>query len=451
MVMDTKITQLNPVEYELEITAPAEDLAPEFNKALKEQQSRTTMKGFRPGKVPLGLVKKMYGKAIAYTLADQRVQEAYTSAVLEAGEHDVLGQPIITALDYEPDGDLRAVIKFGVRPDVELQDLSGESISRLVHEVTDEEIDKEIDQLRRDRADLMPIEEEPAAENDLVVFDLQEIDPATQTPIIGKRDENQSLFLDDERIEENALLKALREALVGKRVGETVRFQFEHDKEHAGHAGAHAHHFMADIKEVKRRDLPDLDDEFVEEVTNGDFDTVDAFRGEIRRQLEGMWTRRSRELLEGRIVERMLALHDVQVPESVVNVYLDSFIEDVKQRNEGEWPDSISEADFRASNREEAERQARWMLLRDRIIEEESLEVADADYDAFFEEEAGTDGRITAAQMKGFYRQMPRLMNQLEQRLLSRKVYDVLIDRFDVVDKDMDAMEKEMEGEKAGE
>ncbi len=139
--MQTTIKQVGPVEYELDITATAEDLAPEFKKALRAQRTRTHLKGFRPGKVPLSLVKKMYGKTLAYGIADKSVQETYEDVVLNSDEHDVLGQPKITELEYEMDGDLHAVIHFGVRPEIVLQDLAGETVDTLVYEVTDEEVE----------------------------------------------------------------------------------------------------------------------------------------------------------------------------------------------------------------------------------------------------------------------------------------------------------------------
>ena len=213
--MQTTIKQIGPVEYELDITATAEDLAPEFKKALREQRARIHLKGFRPGKVPLSLVKKMYGKDLAHGVVDKSVQETYEDLVLNSDEHDVLGQPKITDLEYEMDGDLHAVIHFGVRPEIALQDLSGETVDTLIHAVTDDEVEEEIERLLEDKADFAPVEDEPIAEADLVVYDLQEVDQATRMPLLGKRDEDQTIYLDDPSVDESLLMSALREVLLG--------------------------------------------------------------------------------------------------------------------------------------------------------------------------------------------------------------------------------------------
>src|SRR5690606_41258667 len=106
--METNIKKVSDVEYELEITATADDLADDFRAALLRQRGQTEMRGFRPGKVPLGLVKRMHGRAIAYGIAEQKVQELYEKEVLKQDQIEVLQQPTDTDLDYEKAADHQA-------------------------------------------------------------------------------------------------------------------------------------------------------------------------------------------------------------------------------------------------------------------------------------------------------------------------------------------------------
>ena len=448
--MQTTINQLGPVTYALEIKATAEDLAADLNKALREQRGRTHMKGFRPGKVPLSLVKRMYGKPIAFEMVDKLVQEAYEDIVLGSDEHDVLGQPMVTTLDYEMDGDLHAVIEFGVRPEIILEDLSGETIDTMVHTVTDEEVEEEIERLLEGQADLIPLDDEPIEDGDLVVFDVQEVDAATRTPLIGKRDEDQELFLDDPRLADNLMLSALKTALLGAKVGDTVHYHFEHDQAHGGlvESVEHAHFFEATVKEVKRRDVPELDDDFVQEYTDDRLETAEAFREEVEKQIKDSWERRRQDFLEENIVTRMQELHPVDVPESVIDVYVESYVEDIKRRNQGQLPPNFSVEAFKEVNRPDAEKQARWMLIRDKLIADEELEVTDEDIDAFFEKEAGKDDNLTDEQLRQFYEQVG-LMDSIKERLLSRKVMDFLSGQFDLVEKDSETVERELEERRA--
>ena len=184
--MQTNITQNSSVEYDLDIQADHASLEDRINAQLKKIRPSVQKDGFRPGKVPMGMVKKLHGRAVAYEVVDELIQEVYKAEVLNSPDHDVLGSPTVTTLEYEPDGDLHAVVQFGVRPKVELSSLTGETISRLSHEVTDDEIEQELDKLRSQGATYESLDT-PAGDDDFLRVDLQQLDPETDTAIIGSR------------------------------------------------------------------------------------------------------------------------------------------------------------------------------------------------------------------------------------------------------------------------
>lgn len=450
--MDVSISKATPVEHELEIHATADDLEPKLREALKNQRSEMDVQGFRKGKVPLGLVKKMHGDAIGYKVAEDYVQEIFEQEVEDNDEIDPIGQPTLTELDYELDGDLHAVIRFGVRPEVEIQDLSSVELPMLEPEVTEEDVDDEIERLRTQNADLLPLEDEPAEEEDYVNIDLQRIDPSTDTPIIGDKDEDLTFFLDDDRLKEE-----LRDALVGKKAGDTFRVELPQEAPH-DHAHDHSHEgghdeedrlYEVTVNDVKRRDLPPFDEAFVRRVSKEEleeeFEDPDAFRAELRERLEEGWKNQAREMAQNEVIDKMLELHPVPVPESVIEGYLDSFVNQVRQENDGELPEDFDEEHFRQRNRRDAEKQGRWMLIRDQIIENEDLEVSDEEIQEFFAEQADNDDEVTLQQIEQFYRSMPRMMDRVKQQILSDKVYDLLLDRFDVQPKNREEFEEEMQ------
>ncbi len=447
--MDTTLSKASPVEYELDIHATAEDLKPKLKKALKAQRKNMDVQGFRKGKAPLGLVKKMHGEAIGYRVAEQFVQEVFEEEVEENDDIEPLGQPELVDLSYELDENLQATIRFGVRPQVELQDLSSVEIPMLDPEVTEEDVEEEIERLRTEEADLLPLEDEPAGDTDYVNVDLQRIDPQTDTPIIGDKDEDLTFFLDDERLKEE-----LREALLGKKAGDTFRVKLPQEQpahEHEGPGHQHEHGeggedrlYEVTVNDVKRRDLPPLGEEFVRRASEGEFHDLDAFRQDIRERLQDAWDERAREMVQGEVIDKMLELHPVPVPESVIEGYLDSFVEQVKEENDGELPEDFDEKHFRQRNRRDAEKQGRWMLIRDTIIEEEDLEVSDEQIQEFFAEQAEGEDEVSAQQIKQFYRTMPEMMEKVEQQILSDKVYDLLLDRLDVQPKSREEFEEEM-------
>jgi trigger factor len=444
-IMQTNIRQLNPAEYELEIEAPAGAFSEEIDRALRLQRQKTQMKGFRPGKVPLQLVRKMYGEAIAFGIVEKKVQETYESTVSDNDEYDVLGRPLLTELEFSLDAPLKAIVRFGVRPEIELADVSAEEISRLKMEVDEETIDRQVHRLRTRHAELVPMEEgEGLGEEDQAKIDLQPIDDASGTPIIGAREEDVTFFLDDEKLKDD-----LREAMLGRKEGETFRVELEHEEEHGDHTHTHRHTYEVTVKEARHRRLPELDEEFIKRMSNDMASTEDELRDYFRREIEIGWQKQAQELVDSQIVERMLALHEFDVPTSVVEMYLDSFIEDVKQRNENKLPESFDEASFREENREEAFSQAKWMLIRDRVIDEAGIALTEEDRERELVQNAAQMG-VGVELLQQYYQAMPQLNEQFEQRALSRKVFDHLTTKFTVVDRTSDEFRKMREDENAG-
>lgn len=439
--MNTTVNQTSPVEYELEITAEASDLETDIKNAIRQQRAQTQLKGFRPGKVPLNLVKKLHGKALAYGIAEKKVQETFQEEILTSDEYDVIGQPQLTELDYELDGDLRAVIQFGVRPEVELKDLSDEQIARLEREITDADVDEQLERIRADHADLVPVEDGEITDEFQVILDLQRVDEKSNTPIIGEKEEDVTFFMDDERLHDE-----LRDGLLGRKTGDS----FLVDLPHGEGDHVHTHRYRVTIKDTKRRELPELDDAFVGEVSKDQFVSVEELRQDLRKNLEEAWQQRSQELLDGRIVEKMLELHSLSVPQSAVELFLDSFIEDMKRQNEDKLPENFDATAFREANRGEAEKQAKWMLIRDAFIEREGLEVSDEDLEDYFETAAAQNEQLSPAILRQYYESM-NMLDRIEQQVLSRKAFDALTEQFDVVGKDVDAFEEEMASREADE
>jgi len=430
--MQTEIRNINDVELEFELNVPAGDLAHEINEAIRRQRVRTTMKGFRPGKVPTTMVKKMYGKALAYGVAEDRVQSAFRTEVLEGDtKYDVLGQPTITELDYEYEGDLRAVVSFGIRPTVELGDVSKVKISKLVHEISDEDVDKEIENLLAQHADLTP-DEGPAKKDSYVVVDMQRLDGKKGDPIEGEKQENVPFLLSDEN-----LMPELRKAVTGMKIDATKEVKLPGPKDEDDR------YYAVTLKEVKIRELPELDDDMVKKVTNEQVETADELKTQIREQLVQGWEQRSREYFQSDAIEKLIDLHEFDVPNSVIEMYLDAYINDIKSQNNNELPEGFDEKGYRERRRNDAENQARWMFIRDAILAEQNLEVTDEDRDEHFDKMAAQGG-FTGDMMKSYYQSMPQLMDQMDQGILSSKVFGWLEGQMKVTEKDKDAYEKEM-------
>ena len=440
--MDVTINERSPVDFELDIRATHDELEPRLNEALREQRKKMNLKGFRPGRVPMSLAKKMYGEAIAAQVAEEVIGEAYRDEIADDESRNVLGQPRLVELDYAYGGDLHAVVRFGVKPAFDIADLSGTTVNRLVRPITDEDIDEEITRRLRKDAVLSPTDE-PVTGDDVAVIDLQRVDRQSDTPIIGERQEGQEVELDDER-----LRAELRDALIGKKAGASFKVDLPH--QHGPDEGHdhddHVDRFLVTVQDVKQRELPELDEAFVKEQTAGQVETVDAFRDMIRGEMTQAWERMSREMMQEEIVRELLDAHDFPVPETLVETVLDGMEEEVAKQSDGELPEGFDRDGFRAANRENAEAQVRWMLLKDVVMEQEEIEIKEEDFEAEFERMA-ENGPFDAAMVKQFVAQQPQLLEGIQQRVLNNRLFDALTARFEVVEKTQDEIEAEMTAE----
>ncbi len=444
--MDVTINERSPVDFELDIRATNEELEPRLNEALNAQRKKMNLKGFRPGKVPVSIAKKMYGEAIAAQVAEEVIGEAYRDEVAGDESREVLGQPRLVSLDYEMGSDLHAVVRFGVRPTVEVADLSAVQVRKLVRDISDEDIEEEVQRRLRRQATLTPTED-AATEDDVVVIDLQRVDKASDTPIVGERQEGQEVELDDER-----LRSELKDALVGKKAGDTftVDLPHQHGPDEGHDHDDHVDRFLVTVQDVKQRELPAFDEDFVKEQSAGQVETVDAFRDMIRGEMKQAWERMSGEMMQEEIVRALLEKHDFPVPETLVETVLDGMEEEIAKKNEGQLPAGFDRGGFRGANRENAESQVRWMLLKDEVMEQENLELTEEDFEAEFERMA-ENGPFDAATVKQFVAQQPQLLEGIQQRIINDKLFDALMQRFDVVETTQEEMEAARAAEEAEE
>ncbi len=441
----TTIRPVTDVDYALDVFMPAAALEPLITEALKKQRGQMNLKGFRPGKVPLSIVRKMVGPQLAVDIAEQAIGDAFREAVAEPAELDVIGQPRLAELDFDPttDGaDLRAVVMFGVRPEITLADLDGVPVTRLVKAFTDEDVEADV-QRRRD----MAATEEDAPEGTALASEHTAVVDITPVDADGERtggtQSGARLILNNPDLRPEMLA-----ALEGKTIGETVRVELPHlhgDDEETDHED-HTDRYDVTVAEVKLRIVPELDDEFVREQTQGKAGTVEELRTEVREELERSWTQRSQQALEAKMVDQFVSAHsEIQVPEVLVEGALDAMLSEAQQRNNGQLPPTFEVDAFREQNRERAENQVRWLLVKDALVREEGIEIGDDALDAEFERLAGQSG--DAEMVRQYLKSQPQMMDQMADHLLNQQVFAALERRFTVVDKTREDLEREREGQ----
>ena len=451
--METTVTPINDVDYKLDIRVPSDEVEPRMMAVLKQQRKGMNLKGFRPGKVPIAHVRKMVGPQVAVQVTEEIIGEAFRDAISENDQYDVLGQPRLSELDYDftKGGDLKAEVKFAVRPQFELVDVTGMEVTKFVREFADEDIDADIERRREAGATLEPAEEgATAGEKDVVTIDIQPVDEEGETT--GPKQSDTEIILADPN-----LRAELKEALLGSSVGDSKRVDFPHEHgsdeehDHEGHdhkpaaaeAGDQVDRYMIEVKMISHRILPEVDAEFIKAQTNGESEELDDLKAQIRDQQEASWEQRSRQALEGKMVEQLVEAHTFAVPETLVDATIDVMLNEIAQRSDGKLPVGFDVEHYRTEQRQQAERQVRWLLVKQRFVDEEGLEITNEDLEAEFEKIAGDD--VSQDMVKQYFMEQEGLIEQMSDNLLNQRIFALLEERFEIVEKTREDLERERE------
>jgi trigger factor len=416
--VEVTVNELSEVSREIEILASAQELQSHFEKAYVEYRPKLELKGFRKGKVPLDMVKKLYGEMIEQESLQDIATEFYRLAVKEK-ELKPIGEPALVDLDYKRGEQAKFKIRYDVRPKIELKDYKNIEIQKVIHTITAEEIEKEILRLRRANASFEPVQ---IAENDehIVTCNVQDVDE-TNMPLVGRKTENVRFYLADETLDQ-PFKDALKNGEVG---GEySVKFVQQH--------GDHSHdvHSKLTVKKVEKVVLPELDDAFVAKLTKEKITSVADFMKDLREDVEAYWKSKTDRQVVNSITAEIIRRHEFQVPESLVRSVLEGLVEEVKKENpKKELPHDFDLEKFFGENRAYAIYQSKWALIREEIIKAEHLEVSDAELEALAALEAEKI-KIDKERLLQYYKSS----DQVKDRMLSDKLMRLLVDSTKIVE-----------------
>jgi trigger factor len=429
--LEVLINSKNDVSHEIEIIVSNDELQPHFEKAYREEAKKINLPGFRPGKVPLQMVKKRFGKEIEYSVIEKLSNDFFRDA-LEERDIKPVGQPVLHDLDYNPGDALTIKVSYETEPDVVAKDYLGVQLERLSHEVTDEEVEDEMQRLLKSRRTLEEVDRADD-ENFLVTVDIQMLDDDGNA-VPGQRNENMKVELDDEYMNRDLVAE-----LLNMSVGEEKDVELTHAH------GDHEHTERAHVKvtRVERVTLPELNDEFVKDFSQGQAETVKDLRKMLHERIEEVWENRYKQQLDNDLVGEIVKRNAFDVPDSIIESILDDYVKAVQEQQPNKkFPADFKLEEYRKSRRQEALFTAQWMYLRDSIIEQEGIKLEDSDV----EEKAAKDSEamgIEKERLIEFYRSAP----QYTQTMLVEKLIAHLYAHAEIKDiDDNDLTRTGMEG-----
>ena len=379
--MSLQVEKLEKNMAKLTIEASAEDLEKSIEKAYQKQKSQISIPGFRKGKVPRQMVEKMYGKEVFYEdAANELIPDAYDKALAEC-EEDIVSSPKIEVTQIESGKPFVFTATVALKPEVKLGKYKGVKIDKIDTAVTDEEVDAEINRERENNARNVTVEDRPVKDGDITTLDFEGF--VDGVAFEGGKGENYPLTIGS-----GAFIPGFEEQLVGAEIGKEVEVKvtFPEDYQAADLKGKDAV-FKCTIKEIKEKELPELDDEFASEVS--EFDTLAEYREDVKKNLTEKKEKDAKNAKEEAAVKAAVEDSEMEIPEAMLETQQRQIVDEFAQRITMQGLSMEQYFQFTGTTYEQmveqvkpqAEERIKSRLVLEAVAKAEKIEATEEDYE----------------------------------------------------------------------
>ena len=352
-----------------------------LQKAYLKNRGKYSLPGFRKGKVPRKILEMNYGEDLFYEDAINLIlPEEYDLAITELGLEPV-DTPEVDVDEIEKDKPVMIKFQVDVKPEIKLGDYKNIELEKVEYNVTDEIIDNELKRVQDTNGRLVDAADREVQDGDHLKIDFEGSVDGVLFP--GGSAEGQNL-----EIGSNTFIPGFEEQLIGKKIGEEVEVKvtFPEDYQEESLMGKEAS-FKVTIHEIKEKELPELDDEFAKDVS--EFDTLEEYKASIKENLEENFKRREKIELENRVIDEVVSMSELDVPEAIINSQLETEVGEFDHQLRSQGIELEQYLSMTGSTMEEIKEQLRPMALKratadlvlEAIAKEENIEVTEEDID----------------------------------------------------------------------
>ncbi len=366
----------------LTIEVPAEELEKAIEQAYHKNKGKITIPGFRKGKAPRQVIERMYGKGVFYEdAANEIIPNAYEKAVEECGE-EIVSSPRIDVTQLESGKPFIFTAEVALKPSVALGEYKGVQVPKADLEVTEEEIDAEINKERENSARTITVEDRPVQDGDMTVIDFEGF--VDGVPFEGGKGENYPLTIGS-----GTFIPGFEEALIGAQIGvETdVHVTFPEDYQAKELAGKPAV-FKCTVHEIKVKELPELDDEFASEVSV--FETLAEYRDDVKKKIADRKEQEAKQAKEDAVVDAIIANAQMEIPDAMVETQQRQIMDDFANRIETQGLSMEQYLQFTGMTQErlleelkpQAMRRIQSRLVMEAVVAAEQITASEEEYEA---------------------------------------------------------------------
>lgn len=432
--MKTELIDVSSTRKEIKIEIEPEQIRSAFDRISQQYSKAATIPGFRPGHAPTSVVRTRYKSEIRTEVLRELLPEAVTNALVEHSLNPI-GEPDVQldnteALERLGDEPLTLKVAVEVLPEVTLNEYKGLEATRRTRPITDADVDEVIENWRDSTASMEPVEDRASELGDTVTIN-------ARGRFIDDAPDAEEIKVDDVEVVLGGpgVQKEFTDTLTGVRPDETKTFLVDYpaDFTSPGLAGKKVE-YTADVTAVRKKVLPDLDDEWAKSL--GEFDTVDAVRARVREDLEARATSESEHNLRADVVRKLLEGHPFDVPDTLVEQQINARLQDVARQMMSRGIDPRNEKlDWERARdevKEQAEEDVRATMLLAKIAHAENLTASNEEIDAEINAIA-TASRQSIEQVRAALTKNEG-ERSIAQRLRNRKALDLLIENARVTD-----------------
>ena len=375
--MSVQVEKLEKNMAKLTIEVSAEQFKDAMQKAFNKNKNRFNIPGFRRGKAPMSMIEKMYGEGVFYEdAADEAINATCMDAMNESGL-DIVSRPEVTVEQIGKDQPFIYSALVAVKPEVTLGEYKGIEVQKADAEVTDADVEAELKRVQDQNARRVTVEDRPVADGDQTVIDFEGY-------VDGKTFDGGTAEDFQLTIGSHAFIDTFEEQLIGKNIGEecevNVTFPTEyHAKELAGKPAT----FKVTVKEIKVKELPELDDEFASEVS--EFETLDEYKTDIRAKLSERKQKAAASENENRVVDKVVENASMEIPDRMLDGQIDNMVQEMARNMESQGLSmdlylkytGMTMDQIREQMRPQAEKRIKTRLTLEAVVKAENIQTSD--------------------------------------------------------------------------
>jgi trigger factor len=425
--MQVVVENLGSLARKMKVIVPTERIDQEMNKQIKEYAKKIDLKGFRKGKIPVSVIKMHYGQAIRQDVADDISRETFKEAVQQEHIHPASAPKIVItqlkegqALEYEAN--------FEVYPEITLASLEGVSIEKPVVEITDQDIAEVIEGLRKQNVNWQEVSR-PSQKGDLVVIDFE--GKLDGTPFKGGSAKGFSLELGS-----NKMIPGFEDSLLGVTPDQTTEINIVFPKEYpVPELAGKPVEFSVIVQKVKEAELPELNDAFAQSlgVSEG---TVAGLHAEVRVNVEREIDRRVREIIKGQIVNKLLELNKIEIPQTLLDSEVKRLQKHMQQQLAERSGGQQNALDLELPSEnfvEQARKNVTLGLLLSQWVQDHDIKLDSSRVTERIKHIAA--GYHNPQEIINWYRDHRDILSEIEGQILEEQAMDKLLEEIQVIEK----------------